>query len=77
MGQYDLWSGREIYNTLVSLQTTMLEASIASSSTPSQALGKYQEGYVAALRAVALSFGLRPPSQRVSLAAIDRSLIEK
>ncbi len=77
MGLYDLWSGKEIYNTILSLQTTMVETSMANSTTPSQALGKYQQGYIAALRAVAISFGLRPPALPRPLAeAVERNLLE-
>jgi hypothetical protein len=77
MGLYQLWSGKDIYNTILSLQTTMMETTVANSTRPSRSVGEYQQGYIAALRAVALSFGLRPPALPRPLAeAMERNLLE-
>ncbi len=78
MGLHTLWSGKDIYDTILSLQTTMLETSMATSTRPNRALGKYQQGYIAALRAVAISFGLRPPViPRPMAEAVERNLLER
>jgi len=78
MGIHALRSGKEIYDVILSLQTTMVETSIATSPEPDLSLGKYQQGYIAALRAVAISFGLRPPPLPRPLAeAVERNLLER